>query len=261
MNLSENEWLLLNQIVYNIHKTHGDFKLREKLLKDIKFLIPYDKATFYLADDSENSSYVKEPVSFGFEPGALDDYHEKYEKYDYNTWIYSTSQSKVFIMSELLSKEEMESNIYVRDGLRPKNIEYALMLSISYKNKFLGTMSLFRAKESGDFSQRDKYALDILKEHLALKMYREVHGEDEKGKYPAENSTEINAMIEEYSLTGREGEILKMLAYGEDTVYICDALYISESTLRKHISNIYKKLGIGKRNELNKILSLFMQKK
>ncbi|WOC74113.1 hypothetical protein RX717_08735 [Intestinibacillus sp. NTUH-41-i26] len=39
MYLSENEWLLLNQIIYNIHSTRGDFDLRSKMLKDVKFLM------------------------------------------------------------------------------------------------------------------------------------------------------------------------------------------------------------------------------
>ena len=59
---------------------------------------------------------MKEPVSYGFAPGALDDYHEMFEKYDFITWIYSTSQNKVFIMSELLSKDDIKTIVMIEMG-------------------------------------------------------------------------------------------------------------------------------------------------
>jgi excisionase family DNA binding protein len=48
-------------------------------------------------------------------------------------------------------------------------------------------------------------------------------------------------------LTGREREILRLLAAGERTRAIADALFISPTTVASHLANIYRKLGVDTR--------------
>lgn len=56
------------------------------------------------------------------------------------------------------------------------------------------------------------------------------------------------------SLTPREAEVLVELAHGHGSGYIAQALYISSNTARTHMKNIYRKLGIGSREELLEII-------
>lgn len=51
-------------------------------------------------------------------------------------------------------------------------------------------------------------------------------------------------------LTPRESEILGYLGRGHGIAFVADALVISESTVRTHVKNIYKKLGVNSREEL-----------
>lgn len=53
-----------------------------------------------------------------------------------------------------------------------------------------------------------------------------------------------------YDLSPREREILVFLARGFSPAYIAKSLVLSISTVRTHVRNIYRKLGIGKREEL-----------
>ena len=50
-------------------------------------------------------------------------------------------------------------------------------------------------------------------------------------------------------LTEREREVLKLLAQGHHNQDIADRLFISESTVKKHVNNIYFKLETGTRAE------------
>lgn len=50
-------------------------------------------------------------------------------------------------------------------------------------------------------------------------------------------------------LTEREREVLKLLAQGHHNQDIADQLFISESTVKKHVNNIYFKLETGTRAE------------
>ena len=50
-------------------------------------------------------------------------------------------------------------------------------------------------------------------------------------------------------LTAREVEILCLVAAGVTSQEIADHLFISLSTVKRHISNAYGKLGVGRRTE------------
>ena len=52
------------------------------------------------------------------------------------------------------------------------------------------------------------------------------------------------------SLTGREREIVALVAQGHGTRKIADALCISEKTVRNHLASIYSKLRVSDRLEL-----------
>lgn len=58
------------------------------------------------------------------------------------------------------------------------------------------------------------------------------------------------ALAERFGLSPREAEILVYLARGFSPTYIAKDLVLSVSTVRTHVRNIYRKLGIGKREEL-----------
>jgi NarL family two-component system response regulator LiaR len=60
---------------------------------------------------------------------------------------------------------------------------------------------------------------------------------------PAESS------IDEESLTNREEDVLKLLAQGLSNQEIADKLYISERTVRTHVSNILMKLHLVNRTQ------------
>ena len=46
-------------------------------------------------------------------------------------------------------------------------------------------------------------------------------------------------------LTDRESEVLQLLASGERTVDIADALFLAEKTVKNHLTSIYAKLGVS----------------
>ncbi|MPZ63241.1 MAG: hypothetical protein GEU93_18535 [Propionibacteriales bacterium] len=49
-------------------------------------------------------------------------------------------------------------------------------------------------------------------------------------------------------LTGREVEVLRLVARGQANREIAGALFISEHTVARHLSNIFRKLGVTSRS-------------
>lgn len=70
---------------------------------------------------------------------------------------------------------------------------------------------------------------------------------------PAPNNP-ANAMNE--LLSQRENEVLQLLLKGYPNDLIASTLYISNNTLKKHIQNIYNKLGVHSRSELFLLLKM-----
>jgi DNA-binding NarL/FixJ family response regulator len=51
----------------------------------------------------------------------------------------------------------------------------------------------------------------------------------------------------DYQLTDRETEVLEQLSKGLTYDQIAEGLFISYGTVRKHVENIYRKLGVNNR--------------
>ena len=49
------------------------------------------------------------------------------------------------------------------------------------------------------------------------------------------------------SLSEREAQVLRLLAAGKTNRDIAEALFISEKTVARHVSNIFDKLGVSSR--------------
>jgi DNA-binding CsgD family transcriptional regulator len=60
----------------------------------------------------------------------------------------------------------------------------------------------------------------------------------------------MNNFIREFNISGREGEIIEQIYYGRSNKEIEDILFISFSTVKNHISNIYQKTGVHSRSQL-----------
>ena len=49
------------------------------------------------------------------------------------------------------------------------------------------------------------------------------------------------------SLTGREAEVLRELALGGSYQDVARVLYVTENTVKTHVSAVYRKLGVERR--------------
>lgn len=55
-------------------------------------------------------------------------------------------------------------------------------------------------------------------------------------------------------LTPREAEVLGYLGRGHGVAFVAESLVVSESTVRTHVKNIYRKLGVSSREELLQLI-------
>jgi len=68
---------------------------------------------------------------------------------------------------------------------------------------------------------------------------------------PSPISSELIIIIQEkFDLSKREQEVLHLILQGKNNKEIEDSLFISSSTVRNHVSAIYKKIGVKHRGQL-----------
>ena len=64
----------------------------------------------------------------------------------------------------------------------------------------------------------------------------------------------LERLAERYALTAREREIVALMREGRSNPEIGEALYVTRNTVKKHIQNIYEKLGVNSREGLAELL-------
>jgi ATP/maltotriose-dependent transcriptional regulator MalT len=56
--------------------------------------------------------------------------------------------------------------------------------------------------------------------------------------------------LEELGLSGREAEVVHLVTTGMPNVMIAEELHLAPGTVRKHLDNVYNKLGVRGRGAL-----------
>lgn len=245
--METNDFILLNNIIYKIYTTENFNEMRRDILNQLKMLIDYDCADFYIAS-KEPGKLLCNPVTYNCDV----DMSEKFEDLDYSRGVVNSGKTLIYRETDIISDEARIETEYYKKVYKPNNWHYALQVVIAKHKKFLGAITFYRTIGKEDFQYDDIFVMDMLKDHLAYRMERyQKNGDMTSGKMS------VAEAIDKYELTKREGTILGFLMSGTENADICEQLVITPNTLKKHIFNLYRKLGIKNRVQLFKMIKEF----
>lgn len=92
---------------------------------------------------------------------------------------------------------------------------------------------------------------------VALRLFDGVLPQGDTGKTSVvELEGRCRQLAGEGGLTAREEEVLAVLCLGKSKAYIARELGMSEATAKSHVRNIYSKLGVHSKNELQELIGL-----
>lgn len=242
--LETNDWIILNTIIYKIYTIDNFNEMRRVLLQELKMVVDFDSADFYLAS-KDSDHLLDNPITFNCDA----DMCQVYESLDYSRGILLGGKSLIYRETDIISDEARVETDYYKKVYKPNNWHYALQMVIAKHKRFLGVITFYRTIGKENFHYDDIFVLDMLKDHLAYRMEQR----NRSGDDGAEKVTITEAVVK-YDLTRREHTILQLLMSGEDNAFICEELSISSNTLKKHILNIYRKLDIKNRVQLFKLV-------
>jgi DNA-binding CsgD family transcriptional regulator len=224
-------------------------KMRRSFLELIKLLIPYDVATFYLSDHGSDH-LLGHPVGVNVGEEALQEYTDEFEEIDYTRWVFISAKGMAYRETDLFPDPVREETALYKKMYAPNNLHYSAQLSLVLGDVFLGIISLYRSRAGEDFSEKDLFILDMVKDHLSLRLFRESNVDISAA--PTGKKLSLPAYAEQFKLTQRESEVFYLLFDELTDEQICGQLFIGFNTLKKHILSIYKKAGVKSRLQLFK---------
>nr|WP_294582649.1 helix-turn-helix transcriptional regulator [uncultured Anaerotignum sp.] len=240
--IDNNEFMILNSIIYKIH-TNPDFAaMRKELLEQLKMIIDFDSAEFHL---SRGDGSISLDSGISYNSNASLDYSKAYEHIDYSQGILGTGSSMVYRETDLMPDEKRVQTEYYKSIYEVNNWHYSLQLVLAYDKRFLGVITFYKNKGKEDFKYADIFKIQLIENHLAYRINKEQE-EASKNK----DKVSVEEAVEQFGLTKKESDILDLLVKGYNNKEICDQMVISSNTVKKHILNIYRKLNIKNRVQL-----------
>ena len=149
-------------------------------------------------------------------------------------------------VSDFGGRRALKQSRFYNEWMRPLACEHSLDLTIRSKPNRTHTFHFDRAA-GRDFTARDRAVLDALEPHLArlaatARLRRRLAAALEELE-----RTRAPLVVESQELTPREQEVLAWVARGKTNAEIAQILWLAPSTVRKHLENVYAKLGVSTR--------------
>ena len=248
--LLERDWQFMLDAVYRINSATSVDSLEREVLECLEALMPCTQGTFFVAEEEEGRIVFRRPVVVGQEARYMDEFlNNNYDRDPYFRGMGLMHQTETFRDSDLLPERYRENSKLYKEIYEPQGIYYPLRSYLVYRHKLVGNISLFNAKEHGDFELRDVTILTLLAPHVALKL-GDLLEKEQQTRGCARSGDAASRLMVKYGLTPREREVVLLIVSGRDDREIADSLCISLSTLRKHTYNAYKKLDVNNRTQL-----------
>jgi len=147
-------------------------------------------------------------------------------------------------MSDVVGRLRYRESPFYREYFQPVGLDHVLDLGLSTDRQRYRSIVLIRGRDDADFSERDRAVLELLRPHLRA---REARADLERRARNPDRNPESDAGETKSSLTAREREILRLVREGKTNTEIAGELWVSPSTVKKHLENVYDKLGVASR--------------
>src|SRR5204862_3529571 len=134
---------------------------------------------------------------------------------------------------DFASPRQLHRLDYYDQALRPLGVEYQMRFWLTAPPGIARFYSISRRNESGDFTDRDRDMIQLVRPFLLA-----LH---ERFDADVPESADVDG------LTNRETEILGWVARGKTNQEIAAVLIVSPHTVRKHLEHVYEKLRVNSR--------------
>lgn len=222
----------LLQIIHDGALDTGSDPLPRSVLLDLARLIPSDACVGYQEADVQSGFRVVELLEVvGVPPSP--DAEEAFQTLGWQNPMHCrlhVAEQGVLRLSDLLTRRHRRKLEYDELVWRPHGIDDALRLWLPSPQG--RARSVYLERSGRNYTQRERTLFELLRPHLV------------RMRVNAESRRRMDRIRD---LTPREAEIVGWVARGKTNEEIAAVLFISPQTVRKHLENIFEKLGVRNR--------------
>lgn len=245
--LSGEQWRRLDDFSLAVHGAADLDEARGLTLAAAAALIPHERSFFDLGSSRGGRMQFFSPLSANMTDEQLREYYARYQAADYTTWLFRPDRPVVYRDSDAVGDPAREQTLIYQNWMRPMGVYYGMGCTLAGGGRLYGSLTLFRSREKGDFTDAELDILRVMSRHLSLRFQQLAPaGLRPRGK----SGGREDLLMERFCLTHREYEVLQLVCRGDGNREIADALFISENTVKKHLHSMFRKLGVSSRTQL-----------
>jgi DNA-binding CsgD family transcriptional regulator len=232
-------WSRINDFLLDCGKICHPRDFSIQVLKRLDSLIPYDGGQVYFFDETGT---VIDQFLLNVDPEITKEYYEYCSKGKCSTAFSRCVQKKSWANDNVEVhnwSREKDDEMLIRQ-MRLYGIRYTFGMGLYDVNNSMKSMCILHRVSRTEFSDAEKSIISHIKPHLK-NLFRIFFWD--MSKSAKNTATPIPG------LTARETEISALLGKGIAPALISQKLFISQTTVYKHIDNIHKKLGVSSRQE------------
>ena len=216
-----------------------DSVLITTVLDGLSRLIPSD--TVWWADcdyERHRNRMLSSDRRVGVAYEALQDrWWELYGQHPILTHRDRSGDYRALTLSDFAGRSSLRRLELYAEFFHPFGIEYSLSVRIEVGPGHAVDVGCTRSR--GDFTWRDRALIDLVRPTLTQVL---------QARAPRAPH------LEDFGLSEREQEVLRLVADGLSNAAIASALVIAPGTVKKHLDNIYGKLGVDNRTQAARAL-------
>jgi DNA-binding CsgD family transcriptional regulator len=247
----EIRWEIILDFIYKTGKIMDLHKYSYSFLQNLNKMIPFYAANFFLFD--ENKELLDDPICYNINDSVLKAYNDYYWQLD-DIRNLAFDQKEPIISTQLMDYKTWVNTEYFNDFLAKNRLYYSCGIDIHAEQRLLGTISLFRTNKDNNFTTNDLIYLKILAKHSSNHLKKLFEIEKLKNIHYERKETLLINKANNFNLSNRERDVLKLILTGKTNEEIASELFISVNTVKKHLSHIFNKTEVHNRTELAAIV-------
>jgi DNA-binding CsgD family transcriptional regulator len=238
MYLSGKQTTLLGQIMQTLAEPHEETEIR-KIMGDLvmQLLGAQYYASFVWQPGSQSFA---QPIQINMDPLNLRAYESYYQFHDPITPLMQRYQVAVRA-TDVLAIDELKKTEFFNDFLNKDGLYWGVNLYAWHQGQNLGDMRIWRDKRRDNFTPDELRLLDMLQPAFVTALARA-----QRSSQP--EALTLNTLSQR--LTTREQDTARLVMLGMTDKEIARALEISTTTVRTHLENAFRKVGVSNRAAL-----------
>ncbi len=244
--MEERQWKEIHHFLLKCENSHSIEEFTEAVLYNMNSICPFDNGLAYILDAKGNCVLQK---LYNYKKEWSNAYIEYYKHLDVARREKQANTDFDKPVTSLLSFTDwskVETSEFTRDYILPaRKLKYSFYIALVDDDEIARAIFAFDRTRNVPYEDKEKEILDIILPHLSnfhrMFYYKALSG-TQSGKW--------ETLLDVADLTPQERKIVRLLCQGVSPDEISKRLVISPTTIRKHLSHIYKKLSVSGIQEL-----------